>query len=400
MRDYLNKYFIGFSYGISFPLTLVILDYRLKDAGLSNSAIGLFTLLHATFMLKFLWGALIDNFDIPWLQKKISKTKSWILASHTALIVGIICMALCEPSTHLWQLIISASLVAIADGCKNIVLYPYQIQNTSDENIGYTANMVSLGHRIGTIAIKVLTLQVAYFFNWKCAYFVAALLVAILTIIVLNMKEPQVPRNKTENLKDSFYESVVLPFKKLLTEHNGTEIIAILMLYKAADFMMQKMSLPFFVEIGFSKLQIANIVQLFGSTAVIIGGFIGGYIIKKIGVIQSMIVMGAVHTCTFFLYLLLIKYKADTTILTILIFCEGITGGGVTASLLAFLYKLCKTGTQYALLWAFYEMGSLAFMSMSGILADLIGWQYYFTFVPFMSLPALWLLRKNTFHLK
>ena len=395
MRDYLNKYFIGFSYGVSFPLTLVILEYWLKDAGVSNSVIGLCTLLHATFMLKFFWGAIIENYDIPHITKRIGKTKSWILASHTVLIIGIIYMAFCDPNTSLWKLIASATLVAIADGCKNIVLYPYQIQNTSDENIGYTANMVSLGHRIGTIAIKVLTLQIAHFFNWKCAYLSAALFIAILTVVVLYMDEPPFSHCEANTLKGSFYESIVFPFKKLLTEHNGTNILVILMLYKAADFMMQKMAQPFFIEIGFSKLQIANIVQLFGSTAVIIGGFIGGYIIKKIGVTKSMIVTGAIHALSFFLYLLLIKCGADTTCLTILILCEGITGGGVTASFLAFLYKICKTGAQYALLWAFYEMGGLAFMSVSGILMDIIGWQYYFTFVPLVALPSLWLLRKN-----
>ena len=65
LQSYITKAFIGFSYGISFPLTMVILDYWLKDLGVSNSAIGLFSFLHWPFMLKFFWGVFVENYDIP-----------------------------------------------------------------------------------------------------------------------------------------------------------------------------------------------------------------------------------------------------------------------------------------------------------------------------------------------
>jgi hypothetical protein len=63
---------------------------------------------------------------------------------------------------------------------------------------------------------------------------------------------------------------------------------------------------------------------------------------------------------------------------------------------LAFLYDLCKTGTQYALLWAFHELGGMFFMSISGFVAESLGWVGYFSVVPFVFAPSLLLLKSSS----
>ena len=83
---YLIKIFIGFSYGVSFPLTMIILDYWLKDHGISNTTIGLFSLLHLPFMFKFIWGMFIENYDVPLISKYFSRTKSWIFISGLCIV--------------------------------------------------------------------------------------------------------------------------------------------------------------------------------------------------------------------------------------------------------------------------------------------------------------------------
>lgn len=391
MQGYLKKCFIGFSYGTSFPLTLVILDYWLKDIGASNTTIGLFTLLHSTFILKFIWGTFVENYDIPYFSRRFGHTKGWIVASHLVLICGIICMAFSHPEAEFTWLIIGASTVAIADGCKNIVLYPYQVQNTSDRNVGYSANAVGLGHRIGSIAIKVTTLQIAYFCGWRFAYLFAALLLSLVTIITLRLEVPKIHSQTRTN--SAWTDNLLGAFKEILSFSKNT--ILILALYKGADFMMQKVCRSFCIEIGFSKLEIANIVQLFGSISVIAGGFICGYIIKRIGIIKTMKFVLITHLSSFGLYLLLAEYGPNSTILTYVIFFEGITGGGVTAAFLAFLYTVCKKESHYAILWAIHEAGGIMFMSLSGFLVDLIGWRYYFAFIPMMFAPLLKLLRSR-----
>lgn len=393
LSQYLNKIFIGISYGISFPLTITILDYWLKDLGISNTAIGLFSFIHWPFMLKFLWGPIIENFDIPLISK--NRYKSWLILSYLILIFGILVMAFSSPQTNIFCLIFGASVVAIADGCKNIVLYPYQLIGKKKESLGFIASCVNLGHRLGSIFIKVATLYLAHFFNWKSAYLFAASIIFFVMIITLYIEEPKnfFESKKNISLKQIYLDSFFYPIKNFLKNGDSQKILAIICLYKSADFMIQKMSKLFCIEIGFSKFEIANIIQFYGSVTVIIGSFLGGYLIKKIGLKKSMSSILLIHSFSFLSYLLLAEYGKINSILMLITTLEALTGGAVTSCFIAFFYTISSSLTIYAVLWAFHEFSGLLFMSISGIIASSLGWKLFFGIIPLFIMPNLILLK-------
>ena len=396
MSRYLSKIFIGICYGISFPLTITVLDYWLKDLGISNALIGLFSFIHWPFMLKFLWGPIIENFDVPMLSKKMSRYKSWMTCSYIFLILGIVIMANSNPTTNVFWLIFGASLVAIADGCKNIVLYPYQLIGKQENSVGFIASCVNLGNRLGSIFIKVSTLYVAHFFDWRTAYLFAALMIFAVMMINFVIEEPQKNFENREDfsLKQFYLKSFFLPIKRFLKTEHSAKILTIVGLYKSADFMMQKMSRIFCIEVGFSKIEIANIIQFYGSITVIVGSFLGGYAIKKLGLIRSMRLILSLHAVSFLAYLLLTEFGKENTLLTMIITLEALSGGAVTACFLGFFYTIVADLTIYAILWALYEFSGLIFMSVSGIFANLLGWKLFFCLVPMLVIPNLMLLRK------
>jgi PAT family beta-lactamase induction signal transducer AmpG len=399
VKKYFPKCCVGFSYGLSFPLTLAVLDLWLKDSGISNAAIGMFSLFHWPFTLKFMWGILIENYDVVYFSKKIGRARSWIIVSHLILIAGVIGMANSNPSSDLQTLIFFAALTALGDGCKNVVLYPYQIDGINKNQFGYVAGIVGFGHKIGMITTKVLALYLANIFGWKVAYYAAAFSIFLLMIMILSIRPPE-KRQKLKGISfgDSLKKSLIIPFKKIIEEKDGLYVVLVLSLYKSADFMMQKMSKLFLMEIGFSKIEIANVVQLFGSITAIVGGLIGGYIIKKIGIFKAMIYFGGSHAISFFPYLIFTKIGANSSCLSLIILSEAFTGGCVTSAFLAFLYAKCKTGSLYALLWAFHEISGIFFMGISGIIADEVGWRLYFTLVPLVYaivLAILWAMQRR-----
>ncbi len=396
MSQYLSKVFIGVCYGVSFPLTITVLDYWLKDLGISNTLIGLFSFIHWPFMLKFLWGPIIENFDIPVLSKKLSRYKSWMGFSYIFLIFGIVIMACSDPSTNVIWLIFGASLVAIADGCKNIVLYPYQLIGKKENSVGFIASCVNIGNRLGSIFIKVSTLYVAHFFNWKTAYLFAATVIFLVMIINLVIEEPQKKFEIYENfsLKRAYIKSFFVPIKKFLEVKDSAKFLTIIGLYKSADFLMQKMSKLFCIEIGFSKIEIANIVQFYGSITVIVGSFLGGYVIRKYGLIKSMHLILSLHAVSFFSYLFLAELGKNNSILTFIITFEALSGGAVTSCFIAFFYTIASDLTIYAVLWAMYEFSGLIFMSISGIFANFLGWRLFFCLVPMLIIPNLMMLNR------
>lgn len=397
--DFLKKSGIGFTYGISFPLTIVILDYWLKDCGISNTTIGFFSFFHLPFVLKLFFAPVIDNFEIPYLSKKLGRQRSWGVLSQIMLICSVIGMANVDPKTNLMNLMVCASFVALFDGFQNIALYPYQISDISKDNLGYAAGIVSFGHRIGTITTKLAILYLAHFFGWKIAYECASLLIFLCMIFILFIDEPVMVDN-TKHVSLRNYTNVpqknklISQINGLFDKQNGIYIFAVLILYKASDFMIQKMSRSFCLEIGFSKLEIANIVQLFGSISVIIGGFVCGFFVKRYGIFRSMMYLSAAHMLSLLSYLALNTYGNNSYILCAVIFFEGVTGGAVSAAFLAFLYYLCKNGSQYALLWAIYEIGGMFFRFSSGFFVDISGWTNFFIVVPLFSIPGIMVLKK------
>ena len=94
---FLKKCIIGFSYGVSFPLTIVLLDYWLKECGVSNTTIGLFSLFHLPFALKLFFAPIIDECEIPYLSKLMGKRRSWVVVGQIFLIISVFCMAQIDP---------------------------------------------------------------------------------------------------------------------------------------------------------------------------------------------------------------------------------------------------------------------------------------------------------------
>lgn len=382
---FLYKCFVGVTYGLSFPLTLVVLDYWLKSLGVSNTTIGMFSLLQWPFALKFIWGFFIEHCDIPLLSDKYGRHRSWMICSYVILIAAILGMAFSRPEHGLIRLVFFASVVVLADGCKNVAMYPYQVHKCEKDNLGYIASIVGLGHRAGMLFIKVVTLYIAGLYNWEAAYIVAAVLVGISFAITLFLEEPTCAENKNEKLLDALKSCFTL-------KGISHSTILILFFYKVSDFMMQKMSRAFCVEIGFTPIQIANIVQIFGTSAVILGTFIGGYIVKRYSIYRAMLIVGVAHMLSMLSYVPLALFGNNLRILTLVSVCDGFTGGAVTTAFIAFLYSVSRNGTLYALFWAIHGCSGMLFMMLSGFIADNVPWLVYFSVVPFFAIPGLYII--------
>lgn len=405
-----NRFFIGFSCGVPFLLTLTVLDLWLKDCGVSNTAIGFFTFLHAPFTLKFLWAVFIDRFNFPFISKYLGRRKGWAVASQLLLFFGITGMAFSNPGDSLFQLICCASLVAFADGCQDLSLYKYQVCGTTKTKmLGPIAGVVIFGYRVGMFLSKSLSLYLAHYFGWKIAYFVMASTIFVCMFFILNIEEPQEDTKKPLNfgdkdlnfckaIKSAIHDCLVEPFEEFMKRSDWKKIVWVIVLFRMGDMIAQKMAKPFFIEMGFSVLEIANVVQVFGTVSTLIGSVCGGYFIKVYGIRKSMLFTSAAHaiSCLSYVAMSIIGYNMHMLYFTA--FIENITGGMMSTSLIAFLYSLCNKQygtTQYALLWAFYDIGGIFCRAISGVLADILGWTYFFSFAVTMFLPGILMLKTS-----
>tara|TARA_B110000444_G_scaffold157097_1_gene146902 strand:- start:135 stop:719 length:585 start_codon:yes stop_codon:yes gene_type:complete len=165
--------------------------------------------------------------------------------------------------------------------------------------------------------------------------------------------------------------------------------------FKLGDAFLSTMTNPFYIDLGFTKTEIAEVTKVFGLLALGLGLFIGGILIKKIGLLPSLFITGILQALSnlIFAYQALAGY--DIGVLTLTIAVENITGGMGTAAFVAYLSILTNkdfTATQYALLSALMSLGRNVLSSPSGYLVDAVGWFDFFVYSSIVAVPGLILL--------
>ena len=217
-----------------------------------------------------------------------------------------------------------------------------------------------------------------------------------------------IPIKKDYSFKNSGEKNLLLPFKEFLFRHSAIKSFLILILifsFKFGDVIAGVMANPFYVKLGFSNIDIANASKVFGVLMTIIGVFLGGYLVKKIGIINALITSGFFQVLSNLMYVLLNLVGPEISYLYLTIAGENFSGGLGSAAFVAYLSALCNknyTGTQYALLSSIMGLARTVLSSPSGFLVESFGWTNFFILSTFLGIPAIFVLfwMKKNFQLE
>ncbi|MBF0126410.1 MAG: MFS transporter, partial [Magnetococcales bacterium] len=174
-----------------------------------------------------------------------------------------------------------------------------------------------------------------------------------------------------------------------------------ILLYKFGDALAGVMSAPFYVELGFTKIEIANVTKLFGLAAVLVGSVAGGILTARLGIMRALLYSGGLQMVSNLMFVLLAWAGHSMEMLIVTIAVENIAGGMGTAAFVAYLSRLCNvayTATQYALLSSFMAFGRNLLASSGGWLAEQMSWSVFFVVTTLAALPGLflwWLMAKR-----
>jgi PAT family beta-lactamase induction signal transducer AmpG len=196
---------------------------------------------------------------------------------------------------------------------------------------------------------------------------------------------------------------VLAPFADILTRQAAWAILVFVVLYKFGDALAGVMSNPFYVILGFSKIEIANVAKAFGIAASIAGVLAGGGIVYRLGVMPALMACGILQMLSNLMYIVQLWAGPDVAVLALTIAVENFTGGMASAAFVAYLSGLCSpafTATQYALFSALAATARTVLAASGGWLAQTLGWAPFFALATAACLPGLallaWLMRRRT----
>jgi len=172
-------------------------------------------------------------------------------------------------------------------------------------------------------------------------------------------------------------------------------LLALIGLYRVSDIVMGVIANVFYQEVGYTKVQIANVSKFFGLIMTIAGGLLGGFLAVRFGVMRILFLGAVLSAVTNLLFIALAESSASIAMLILVIGADNLSAGLASAAFIAFLSALTNvsfTAVQYAIFSSLMTLIPKILGGYSGSIAESIGYAKFFTMTALLTLPVLVLI--------
>ncbi|WP_396434593.1 AmpG family muropeptide MFS transporter [Limnohabitans sp.] len=400
---------LGFAAGLPLLLVLGTLSFRLREAGIDRSTIGYLSWVGLAYGVKWVWAPLVDRMPIPWLTRRLGRRRSWLLLSQIVIAGGLLGMALNDPSQLLGPLVACALLVAVASATQDIALDAYRIESAEVNAQAALAASYLTGYRLAMIWAGAGVLWIAAFAQgeqatgyaqaaWQAAYMVMALSMLPGMLVVLGSSEPvPAPFAPARNLAEWLQAAVIEPFADFWLRYRWQALLllALIALYRISDVVMGIMANPFYVDMGFTKTEVANVTKVYGVIMTLVGALVGGVLSARLGVMHVLMLGAVLSAASNLLFAWLSGVGHDVQALVWVISADNMASGIASAAFIAYLSSLTNisySATQYALLSSMMLLLPKFIAGFSGDFVDAYGYAQFFTATAWLGLPVLLLV--------
>ncbi|MEQ8193968.1 MAG: AmpG family muropeptide MFS transporter, partial [Rhodospirillales bacterium] len=386
---------LGFSSGLPLLLVYSTLSAWLTEAGVSLTAIGLFSWASTAYAIKFLWSPLVDRYPLPVLARVFGQRRSWLILAQALTALCMLGLGGSDPSRDVAATALWAALLAFCSATQDIVIDAYRVESLDESRQGAGAATYTFGYRMAMLASGAGALIIADVAGWRAAYATMAGLMALGLLTALLSPEPA--RKRTEDsmarergiavaidrlahwpkrlkrIAAETYAAVICPFADFMTRPHWLMILLFIALYKYGDALLGVMANPFYLDIGFSKSEIAVVSKFYGMAMTILGGLLGGMLAARYGILKALLIGGIAQALSNLAFAAQAAVGYSVPMLTMTISIENFTGGIATIAFIAYLSSLCNiayTATQFALLSSLMAFARTIFASGGGWLAD------------------------------
>ena len=420
-----------------FPWVLIgsSLSLWLKEEGLSRSTIGWAGLIFGVYAFNYLWAPIIDRIQIPLLTKRLGHRRGWIVLMQIAILLSLVVWSYINPTQNLALLITVGLIIAIASATQDITVDALRIEQINENEVksmAAGAAMAVVGWWTGYKLGGVIALFTAEYFEkagiadyWQATFLVLGVVIILMNIGLMFVHEPiETDRQSKQRETDQVIEdklgssNIITSFVAWITgtiggpiisffKKNGfaiaVGILSFVFLFKIGEAFLGRMSIVFYKELGFSKVQIAIYSKTFGWITTVVFTLLGGIFAMRVGTVKTMFVAGILMALTNLLFAVLAWTGKSELLFAFAVIADDITAAFATVAFVAFISLLVDrtyTATQYALLASIGTAGRTTLASSSGALVDWLNgdWGTFFVMTTVMVIPSLiclWFIRNK-----
>jgi len=405
---------LGFSAGLPLLLVFGTLSFWLREAGIDRTTIGFLSWVGLAYAFKWSWSPLVDRLPIPWLTARLGRRRSWLLAAQGLIMAGLVGMALTDPQVALAPVVWCAVAVAIGSATQDIALDAFRIESGDADHQAALAAIYQTGYRLAMIwagagalwiaaraqdATAVVGVAPAYQHGpWQVAYLVMACSMLPGVLTVLFSREPvPAPLAPSKGLTQWLHGALVAPFADFIGRYRwqAALILALIATYRISDVVMGIMANPFYVDMGFTKDEVAAVSKIYGVVMTLVGAVIGGALALRMGVMRVLMLGAALSAASNLLFAWLSTRGHDVTALVWVVSADNLAGGLATTAFMAYMASLTNvqySATQYAMFSSMMLLLPKFVAGFSGKYVDAFGYADFFNATAWLGVPVLLLV--------
>jgi PAT family beta-lactamase induction signal transducer AmpG len=266
------------------------------------------------------------------------------------------------------------------------------------------------GYRVAMLMAGAGSFYIADMDSWGTAYLVMAVLMGVGLITTFIVDEPDTPP------RDDFGKSpaqwinnaLVRPFADFFGRYGqyALMLLALVAVYRISDITMGVMANPFYLDIGYTKNEIATVAKFFGFFMTIAGSVIGGLAVSRFGLLRPLLVGAVAVMLTNLLFAVMATYTPVSPLvgepeavrwfslawLAAVISADNLSGGFANVALIAFMSSLTNrafSATQYALFSSLMTLPGKFIGGFSGEVVKGAGYTVFFNYAAVMGIPAI-----------
>jgi MFS transporter, PAT family, beta-lactamase induction signal transducer AmpG len=397
---------LGFSAGLPLLLVFGTLSFWLREAGIDRTTIGYLSWVGLAYGFKWVWAPLVDRLPIPLLTRLLGRRRSWLLVSQVVIICALIGIGLTDPRTALTPVVWCALAIAFGSATQDIALDAYRIESADTDRQAALAAAYQTGYRIAMIWAGAGALWIAARAEvggvegyqqsaWQLAYWVMAgsMLLGVATVLLSPEPAARIlppARNAAEWLQSALID----PFADFLRRYGKQAllILSLIAVYRISDVVMGIMANPFYVDMGYTKDEVAAVTKIYGVIMTLVGAFIGGALAMRFGVMRVLMLGAVLSAASNLLFAWLGTRGHDVAALTLVISADNLSSGIASAAFIAYLSSLTNinySATQYALFSSMMLLLPKFLAGYSGAYVDAFGYGNFFTATAVLGLPVL-----------
>jgi PAT family beta-lactamase induction signal transducer AmpG len=420
LRDkrFLAIFLFGFCSGFPWVLHGSVLTLWMQQSGLSRSMIGYVGAIATVYAINWTWAPLVDRLKIPYLHEKLGQRRSWIMLGQLLLAVFVLALSFADPRTNLPLVSLLALGIALVSATLDISIDAYRITvfkpEEMDSKMPFAAAMSTVGWFAGygfiggalALALGGETIGL----SWSEVYRVVALFYFVIMGLVLLTPIPEdesvIAASRRGSDTDSLplvnriYGFVLEPFVEFFRRCGfklALSILLFLVVFRLGEAMLGRMSLVFYVELGFTTDQISFYQKFFGGLMTAGFSLLGAVINTRYGVIKGLFVAGVAMAAANLLFALLAVIGPNVGLFMVTLLVDNFFQAFSTVAAISFISYFTSrthTGTQYAMMSSISNFGKTTLAAGSGAIVDFLNgeWAIFFVLTTLMVIPGLCLL--------